>query len=46
MEMRVISGLIERVIARPDDDAAADAVRGEVREMCGRFPLYGQWARE
>jgi glycine hydroxymethyltransferase len=44
-EMRAIAGLIERVVARPDDEAAADAVRGEVREMCARFPLYGDWAR-
>ncbi|HET7229069.1 MAG TPA: serine hydroxymethyltransferase [Longimicrobium sp.] len=44
-EMRAIAGLIERVIAKPDDEQVADAVRGEVREMCGRFPLYGQWAR-
>jgi glycine hydroxymethyltransferase len=44
-EMRAIAGLIERVVARPDDEAAADAVRGDVREMCARFPLYGDWAR-
>jgi glycine hydroxymethyltransferase len=44
-EMRAIAGLIERVIAKPADEQVADAVRGEVREMCGRFPLYGQWAR-
>jgi glycine hydroxymethyltransferase len=44
-EMRAIAGLIERVIARPSDEQVADEVRGEVREMCGRFPLYGEWAR-
>lgn len=45
-EMRAIAGLIERVIAHPHDELVADAVRGEVREICGRFPLQGQWARE
>ncbi|HSU13918.1 serine hydroxymethyltransferase [Longimicrobium sp.] len=44
-EMRAIAGLIERVIAAPDDEQVATAVRGEVREMCSRFPLYGEWAR-
>jgi len=44
-EMRAIAGLIDRVIAKPDDEQVATAVRGEVREMCGRFPLYGEWAR-
>jgi glycine hydroxymethyltransferase len=44
-EMRAIAALIERVIAAPDDEQVATAVRGEVREMCSRFPLYGEWAR-
>ncbi|HEU0052397.1 MAG TPA: serine hydroxymethyltransferase [Longimicrobium sp.] len=44
-EMREIAGLIDRVIASPDDEAVAERVRGEVRELCGRFPLYGEWAR-
>jgi glycine hydroxymethyltransferase len=44
-EMRAIAGLIERVIAKPADEQVADGVRGEVREMCARFPLYGEWAR-
>jgi glycine hydroxymethyltransferase len=44
-EMRAIAGLIDRVIAKPADEQVATAVRGEVREMCARFPLYGQWAR-
>ena len=44
-EMRAIAGLIERVVAKPDDEGVATQVRGEVREMCGRFPLYGEWAR-
>jgi len=44
-EMRAIAALIERVIAKPADEQVAQAVRGEVREMCSRYPLYGEWAR-
>jgi glycine hydroxymethyltransferase len=44
-EMRAIAGLIDRVIAKADDEAVATQVRGEVREMCGRFPLYDDWVR-
>jgi glycine hydroxymethyltransferase len=44
-EMRAIAALIERVVARPADEQVAQAVRGEVREMCSRHPLYGEWAR-
>ncbi|HYH80077.1 MAG TPA: serine hydroxymethyltransferase [Longimicrobium sp.] len=44
-EMRAIAGLIERVIAKPDDEDLAREVRGEVREMCSHHPLYGEWAR-
>jgi glycine hydroxymethyltransferase len=44
-EMRAIAALIERVVAKPEDEQVADAVRGEVREMCSRYPLYGEWAR-
>ena len=44
-EMRTIAGLIDRVIAKADDESVATQVRGEVREMCGRFPLYGDWVR-
>ena len=44
-EMRAIAGLIDRVIAKADDESVAAQVRGEVREMCGRFPLYGDWVR-
>jgi len=44
-EMKVIAALIDRVVAKPDDESVAAQVRGEVREMCGRFPLYGDWWR-
>jgi glycine hydroxymethyltransferase len=44
-DMRAIAGLIERVIARPGDDTILARVRAEVRELCARYPLYGEWAR-
>jgi glycine hydroxymethyltransferase len=43
--MRTIAGLIDRVIAAPGDEQVASTVRGEVRELCDGFPLYGEWAR-
>ena len=44
-EMREIAVLIDRVIQQPDDEDVARRVRGEVRELCARFPLYDEWAR-
>jgi glycine hydroxymethyltransferase len=44
-EMRAIAGLIDRVVSAPDDDTVAEGVRAQVGEICGRFPLYGDWAR-
>ena len=44
-EMHAIAALIDRVITAPDDEAVSDTVRGEIREMCDRFPLYAEWAR-
>ncbi|HEX8320858.1 serine hydroxymethyltransferase [Longimicrobium sp.] len=44
-EMRTIGAFIDRVIQKPDDDGVARTVRGEVAELCSRFPLYGEWAR-
>ncbi len=46
-EFRTVGRLIVEVLrarARgPDDNGAAEArVRDEVRELCGRFPIYGQ----
>ncbi len=43
-EMRVIAGLIDRVLARPDDEATRAAVAGEVRELAAAFPLYADQA--
>ena len=46
-EMREIAALIARVLERPADAALAAVVRGEVRTLCSRFPLYpGRWQRE
>ena len=44
-DMRHIAGFIERVIASPADDTILARVRAEVRELCARYPLYGEWAR-
>jgi glycine hydroxymethyltransferase len=39
-EMDAIAGFIARVLASPEDDAVAEAVRAEVETLCRRFPLY------
>ena len=39
-EMDQIGELISRVLAAPDDDEIASAVRADVENLCGRFPLY------
>ena len=39
-EMDVIAGLIARVLAAPDDDSVARAVRADVQALCRKFPLY------
>ncbi|HZG44573.1 MAG TPA: serine hydroxymethyltransferase [Longimicrobium sp.] len=44
-EMRTIGAFIDRVIQKPGDEDVARTVRGEVAELCSRFPLYGEWAR-
>ncbi len=40
-EMRAIGELITRTLRQRDDDAALDAVRAEVRQICARFPVPG-----
>jgi glycine hydroxymethyltransferase len=43
-EMVEIAALIARVLERPGDVEALDAVREEVERLCRRFPLYpGRW---
>ncbi len=44
-EMRVIAGFIEEALAARGDEKVEARVRGAVRELCQRFPLYGEWAR-
>ena len=38
-QMRVVAGLIDRVLATGGDDAECAAVREEVRALCAEFPL-------
>jgi glycine hydroxymethyltransferase len=40
-EMRRIAELIDRALRRPEDADHLGAVRDEVRELAGAFPLYG-----
>ena len=39
-EMDLIAGYITRVLASPEDDAALQAVKSEVNQLCRKFPLY------
>jgi glycine hydroxymethyltransferase len=39
-EMRIIAGLIDRVLRAPADAGVAAEVRREVEQLAGRFPLY------
>jgi len=39
-EMKVIAGLIRKVLARPDNEAVLSDIRLQVKEMCNRFPIY------
>jgi len=39
-EMDVVGGLIAEVLRAPEDEAVRTSVRGRVRELCERFPLY------
>ncbi len=39
-EMDAIAGFIARVLAAPDDEAVARAVRADVLHLCINFPLY------
>jgi glycine hydroxymethyltransferase len=41
-EMRVIASLIRKVLDAPNDEAIIEKVRGQVKEMCDRHPLYLQ----
>ena len=39
-EMAVVARLIGAALDAPTDDKLLASVRGEVRELCGQFPLY------
>ena len=39
-EMDAVASLIARVLAAPDDESVAVAVRADVEVLCRRFPLY------
>jgi glycine hydroxymethyltransferase len=39
-EMARIVELMDRVLAAPEDGAVLEAVRGDVRDLTARFPLY------
>jgi glycine hydroxymethyltransferase len=41
-EMRAIAALCARVLERPGDVEALDAIRAEVEALCRRFPLYAE----
>src|SRR5438309_1885364 len=41
-EMRTVARMIVRVLDAPEDAALHDRGRGEVRELCQKFPLYAK----
>ncbi len=43
-EMDIIAQLMARVLAAPDDEPVARAVRADVSALCQRFPLYPELA--
>jgi glycine/serine hydroxymethyltransferase len=43
--MDQIAAFIARVLAAPDDESAAKAVRSDVEALCRKFPLYPELAR-
>jgi glycine hydroxymethyltransferase len=44
-EMDAIAALMARVLAAPDDEAEAAAVKADVEALCRKFPLYPELAR-
>jgi len=45
-EMRLIAGWIKKVLEHRDDDAFLSGIKGEVRELCERFPFYAKRLRK
>jgi glycine hydroxymethyltransferase len=44
-EMRMIAGFIDRAVGAAADEDALKHIREDVRELCGRFPLYEELVR-
>ena len=44
-EMKEIAGMIDQAIQKRGEEEALARIRAQVREMCEKFPLYGEWAR-
>ena len=40
-EMRAVAGWICDILGDLDNEAVIDRVRGQVAELCRRFPVYG-----
>lgn len=40
-DMHVVASMIDRVLASGGDSEVCETVRGEVQELCQRYPLYG-----
>ncbi len=45
-EFRQVVGMIDRIVTKPNDAPTTREIRGEVRDLCGRFPLYDLQALE
>ncbi len=41
-EMKIIAGMIDDAIASKDDEQKLERIKAQVRELCGRFQLYGK----
>jgi glycine hydroxymethyltransferase len=39
-EMELIAEFIAQVLLHPDDEALRQCIRGQVKELCSRFPVY------
>jgi glycine hydroxymethyltransferase len=39
-EMKLIAGWISEILADPESESVREGVRGRVRELCERFPIY------
>ncbi len=39
-EMKIIAGWFSRVAEAPTNEDVAETIKGEVKELCARFPLY------